>query len=145
MSPLVRRLIAKKFFIVVSCTLAVCVSTTLALAQHPAPHPAAGPVHTYAPPISHVPISPAPMTHAPIIHAPVIHAPTIYAPYSRVPIAPMSGSGGAAGFLPSRRPIPRFPPVLIIFESPALLGGPSWGLNSCWWATCDLFWSWPLA
>jgi len=145
MSPLVRRLIAKKFFIVVSCTLAVCVSTTLALAQHPAPHSAAGPVHTYAPPISHVPISPAPMTHAPIIHAPVIHAPTIYAPYSRVPIAPMSGSRGAAGFLPSRRPIRRFPPVLIIFESPALLGGPSWGLNSCWWATCDLFWSWPLA
>jgi hypothetical protein len=145
MSPLVRGLIAKKFFIVVSCTLAVCVSTTLALAQHPATHPAAGPVHTYAPPISHVPISSPPMMHAPIIHAPVIHAPTIYAPYSpRIPVAPMSGSLAPAGFLPSRRPIRRLPPVLIIFESPGLFEGPFWGSNSCFWATCDLFWSWPL-
>jgi hypothetical protein len=140
MSPLVRRSILKKFLIVVSCTLAICVSTPLVLAQHPAVRPAGGAVHTYAPPISHVPISSAPM-----IHTPMIHAPTIYAPSSpRISVAPFAGRLGTAGFLPPRRPIHRFPPVLIIYESPFLLGGPFWGLNSCWWATCDLFWSWPL-
>jgi len=138
MSPLVRRSIIKKFLSVVSCTFAICVSTTLSLAQHPAAHQTAGPVHAYAPPISHVPISSPPM-----MHAPAIHAPTIYAPYSpRIPVAPMSGSLGTVGFLPSRRPIHRFPPVLVIYE-PAF-GGPFWGLNSCW-ASCDLFWTWPLA
>jgi hypothetical protein len=33
--------------------------------------------------------------------------------------------------------------VLVLYESPFLLGGPFWGLNSCW-ATCDLFWPWAL-
>jgi len=28
--------------------------------------------------------------------------------------------------------------VLLIYESPFLFDGPFWGLNSCWWATCDL-------
>jgi hypothetical protein len=150
MSPLVRRLIAKKFFIVVSCTLTLFVSTTLALAQHSVGHPTAGAVHTYAPPISHVPISSPPIIHTPMIHAPMIHAPTIRAPmiYSpsslRIPVAPLAGPLGRAGSYLPRRPIHRFPPVLIIFESPAFLGGPFWGLNSCWWATCDSFWSWPL-
>jgi|SRR5579864_810613 len=142
MSPLVRRSILRKFLVVVvSCTLAICVSTTLVLAQHPVGHPAAGAVHTYAPPISHVPISSPPM-----IHTPIIHAPTIYAPSSsRIPVAPLAaGSLGRAGFFPPRHPIRRFPAVLIVYESPDLLGGPFWGLNSCWWATCDLFWSWPL-
>src|ERR1700746_2042806 len=98
MSPLVRPTIAKKFLIVVSGTLAISVSTTLALAQHSVGHPAAGAVHTYAPPISHVPISSAPMIHTPIIHtpiihAPVIHAPTITAPYGpRIPVAPWASS-----------------------------------------------------
>ncbi len=145
MSPLIRRSILKKILIGVSCALAICVSTTLALAQHPVGHPAGGAVHTYAPPISHVPISSPPIIHTPIIHAPTIRAPIIYAPSSpRIPVAPLAGSLGRAGFYLPRRPIHRFPPVLIIFESPALLGGPFWGLNSCWWATCDSFWSWPL-
>ena len=66
MSPLIRRSILKKFLIVVSCTLRVCVPTTLALAQHPAVGTAGGAVHVSAPPISHVPISSAPIIHAPI-------------------------------------------------------------------------------
>jgi hypothetical protein len=70
MSPLVRRSILKKFLIVVSCTLPVCVPTTLALAQHPTARTAGGAVHISAPPISHVPISSTPMIHAPIIYAP---------------------------------------------------------------------------
>ena len=144
MSPLVRRSVLKKFLIVF-CTFAICVSPTLALAQHPVGHPSAGAVHTYAPPISHVPISSPPMIHTPMIHAPMIRAPIIYAPSSpRIPVTPLAGSLGRTGFYLPRRPIHRFPPVLIIFEPPALLGGPFWGLNSCWWATCDSFWSWPL-
>src|SRR5579864_7896719 len=140
MSPLIRRSILKKILIVVSCALAICVSTTLALAQHPVGHPTAGAVHTYAPPISHVPISSPPMIHAPIVRAPIIYSPSSL----RIPVAPLAGALGRAGSYLPRRPIHRFPPVLIIFESPALLGGPFWGLNSCWWATCDSFWSWPL-
>lgn len=146
MSPLFRRSLLRYSLIALPCTLAICISTTLTLAQHTAAHPTGAPVHTYAPPISHVPISSAPMIQPPMIHAPVIHAPTIYAPSSpRIPVAPLAGSLGTAGFRPLRRPIRRFPPVLVIYESPALLEGPFWGLNSCWWAACDLFWSWPLA
>ena len=138
MSPLVRRKIVKKFFIVVSCTLTICVSATLALAQHPAARPAAGAVHSYAPPISHVPISSAPMIHSPIIRAPIMYT----TPSPRISAAPFAGRLGTAGFLPPRRPIRRFPPVLIVYEPD--FGGPFWGSNSCWWAACDLFWSWPL-
>ena len=138
MSPLVRRSILRKFLIVVSCTLAICVSTSLALAQHPAGRTAGGAVHTYAPPISHVPTSSPPMIHTPIVHAPIIYAPSS----PRISVAPFAGSLGTAGFRPPRRPIRRFPPVLVVYEPP--YGGPSWGLSSCGWATCDLFWSWPL-
>ena len=133
MSPLVRRTIVKKFIVVVSCTLPVCVPTTLALAQHPAVRTAGGAVHISAPPISHVPISSAPIIHAPIIYAPISA--------HRISAGP---SLGTAGLRPPRRPIRPFPPVLVVYESPFLLGGPFWGLNSCWWATCDLFWSWTL-
>jgi hypothetical protein len=130
MSPLVRRSILKKFLIVVSCTLPVCVPTTLALAQYPAVRTAGGVVHISAPPISHVPISSAPILHAPISTP-------------RISVAPFAGALGTAGFRP-RRPIRPFPPVLVVYESPFLLGGPFWGLNTCWWATCDLFPSWTL-
>jgi len=138
MSPLVRRSIVKKFLIVVSCTLAICVSTALALAQHSVGHPTAGAVHTYAPPISHVPISSPPMIHTPIVHAPIIYAPSS----PRISVAPFAGTLGTGGVRPPRRPIRRFPPVLVVYELPFV--GPSLGLNSCWWAPCDLFWSWPL-
>jgi hypothetical protein len=66
MSPLVRRSILKKFLMVVSCALSVCVPAALTLAQRPAVGTAGGAVHISAPPISHVPISSAPMIHAPI-------------------------------------------------------------------------------
>ncbi|MFZ2000520.1 MAG: hypothetical protein WA239_04845 [Candidatus Sulfotelmatobacter sp.] len=131
MSPLVRRSILKKFLIVVSCTLPVCVPTTLALAQHPAVRTAGGVVHISAPPISHVPISSAPIIHAP-------------SSTPRISVARSAGALGTAGFRPPRRPIRPFPPVLVVYESRFLFGGPFWGLNSCWWATCDLFWSWTL-
>jgi len=124
MSPLVHRSILKKFFVIVSCTLAVCFATTPALAQHS--HTAGGGVHISAPPISHAPIS------APTIHAPIFT--------SRTSVGASAGAFGGAGFRP-RRPIRPFPPVLILYESPFLLGGPFWGLNSCW-TTCDLFWPW---
>jgi hypothetical protein len=146
MSPWVRRSILEKFLIVVSWTLPVCVPTTLALAQHAAVRTAGGVVHISAPPISHVPISSAPVIHAPIMHAPMIHPPMIYAPIStpRISVAPSAGALGRTGSRPPRRPIRPFPPVLVVYESPFLLGGPFWGLNSCWWATCDLFSSWTL-
>src|SRR5580704_14518894 len=131
MSPLVRRSIPRKFLIVVSCTLSVCVPATLAWAQRPGVGTAGGAVHISAPPISHVPISSAPMIHAPI------SAP-------RISLAPSAGATGTAGLRSPRRPIRPFPPVLVVDESPFLLGGPFWGLNACWWATCDLFWSWTL-
>lgn len=135
MSPLARRRILKKLLIVVSCPLVVCVSTPPALAQHPAAR-TGGVVHISAPPIPHVPI----------FSAPVIHAPIIYAPIStpRISISPSAGATGTAVFLPFRRPIRRFPPVLVIYESPFLFGGPLSGLNSCGAATCDLFWFWTL-
>jgi hypothetical protein len=135
MSPLVRRRILKKFLIVVSCPLVVSVSTSPALAQHPATR-TGGVVHISPPPIPHVPISAPPIIHAPIIYAPISTP--------RSSIAPSAGAPGTAVFLPPRRPIRRFPPVLVVYESPFLFGGPFWGLNSCGAATCDLFWFWTL-
>ena len=134
MSPLVRRSILKKFLIVVSWTLPVCVPTRLALAQHSAIRNAGGAVHISAPPISHVPISSAPIIHAPIIYAPISTP--------RISVAPSAGALGTAGLRPPRRPIRPFPPVFVVYESPVLLGGPFWGFNSCGWAACDLFWPW---
>jgi hypothetical protein len=135
MSPLVCRPILKKLLIVVPCSLAVFISTTPALAQHPGAR-TGGVVHIPAPPIPHVPISSAPIVHAPIIYAP------IFTPRSS--IAPSAGAPGAAVFLPPRRPIRRFPPVFVVYESPFLLGGPFLGANSCGLATCDVFWFWTL-
>ena len=129
MAPFVRRSISKKLLIVVSC-LPVCVPTPLALAQHPAGRTGGGVVHISAPPISHAPIS------SPIIHAP-ISTPRILA-------APSAGALGPAGFRPPRRPIRPFPPLFVLYDSPFLFGRPFWGLNSCGWATCDLFWPWAL-
>jgi hypothetical protein len=129
MAPLVRRSILKKFLIVVS--LPICVAAPLALAQHPAGRTAGGVVHMPPPPNFHVPISPAPMIHSPIT-----------AP--RISVVPYAGALGTAGFRPPRRPIRPFPPLLVVYESPFFLGGRFLGLNSCWWATCDLFWPWTL-
>jgi hypothetical protein len=125
MPPSVHRSTAKEFLIVLSCILSLCVPAPV-LAQHVIARPAEGGVHTSAPPIPHISVSPL------IIHAPV--------PNARTPISWHAGVG-TAGILP-RRPIRPFPPVLVLYESPAFLGGPFWGWNSCWWGSCDLFWPW---
>ena len=144
MASFVRHSIFREFLLVVCYMFPVWVSPPPALAQHPAVpagHPAGATVHLPAPPISHPQILQAPMIHAPIVHAP-ISAPRI----STVPTAgaPSGGVLGTAGFRPPRHPIRPFPPVFVLYESPFLFGGPFWGLNSCWWATCDLSWPWTL-
>jgi hypothetical protein len=131
MAPGVRRSILKKFLIVVSCTLPVCVLTPLASAQYATGRTAGGEVHIAAPPVPHMSISPAPMIHPPISTP-------------RISVASSVGQLGGVGFRSPRRPIRPFPPVLVVYESPFLLRRPFWGLNSCWWATCDLFGLWAL-
>jgi hypothetical protein len=133
MPPSVHRSTAKQFLIIVSCILSLCVPTPV-LAQRAVARPAGGVVHTSAPPILHTPISPARIMHPPIIGAPI--SPT------RMQIGSYAGVGTSRIF--PRRPIRRFPPVFILYESPAFLGGPFWGFNSCWLPSCDLFWPWML-
>jgi hypothetical protein len=128
MPPSVHRSTAKRFLVPVFCILSICVTTPV-LAQRAAARPAGGVgVHTSAPPISHTPIF-----RAPIIHAPILTP--------RMRIGSYAGVG-MSRFRPPRRPIRRFPPVFVLYESPAFLGGPFWGWNSCWSANCDLFWPW---
>ncbi len=118
---------ANTFLLVVSCVLCLCVPTA-SLAQYAIAHPAGRVVQTSAPPIS----------RTPIFRAPIIHAP-IFSPRMRI------GSSGGVPLGMARnfpwRPIRRFPPVFILYES-AFLSGPFWGWNSCAWASCDLFWPW---
>jgi hypothetical protein len=127
MPPSVYRSTAKKFRIPVSCILSLCVLTPPVVAQRAVARPAGGVVHTSAPPISHISIS----------RVPIIHAPTSAA---RMQIGSYAGIG-MTRFHP-RRPIRPFPPVFVLYESPAFLGGPFWGWNSCWLGGCDLFWPW---
>jgi hypothetical protein len=128
MPPSVQRSTGKNFLIAVCCVLCLCVPT-LSLAQHAMARPAGGVVHSSAPPISHISISPGS-----VIRAPISTARRSMASSERVSL-------GTARFRP-RRPIRPFPPVLVLYEFPALLGGPFWGWNSCWVASCDLFWPW---
>ena len=130
MVPSVLRSILKKFLIVICC-FSIFVLTPLALAQHPAGRPVGGVIHTPPPPILHVPTSSAPLIHAPIS-------------VPRISASPSAGALRTGGFRPPRRPIRPFPPVLFVYESPFLFGGPFWGLSSCWWATCELFSPWTL-
>jgi hypothetical protein len=136
MEPLVHRSIVKKFpLVAVSCICAVCVVSLPVLAQQAA-RAAAGVAHTSAVPVHGTPISPAPIVHASIIHTPMSSARTTIE----------STAGGAAStvrFRSPRRPIRRFPSVWAVYEFPSPLE-PFWGWNSCWSATCDLFWSWTL-
>jgi hypothetical protein len=128
MPPSVYRSIGKKFFTLISCILSFCVPTPV-LAQRVAARPAGGVVHAPAPPISHISISRVPTIHAPTSNARQIGS------YAGV---------GMSRFRPPRRPIHPFPPVFVLYESPGFLGGPFWGWNSCWLASCDLFWPWML-
>lgn len=129
MALLVRRSILKKVLVRVSCLL-VCIAIPRAWAQHPAGHPTVGTVRPSPPPIFRVPVSAPLVTHGPI------------AP--RIPTAMSARTIGTTGFRPPWRPIRPFPKVFILYESPFFFGGPSWGWNSCWWTSCDLFWPWSL-
>jgi len=130
MAPMVHRSIVQKFLIVVSCITSVCVLSLPVPAQ--VARTGGEAVHMSAPPILHTPISAAPILHAPISTP-------------RMPITSSAGRAlGKVGFRPPRRPIRRFPPVLVVYESPFLLDEPFWGLNSCWWTPCNLFWPWAL-
>jgi hypothetical protein len=140
MSPLIRRSLLEKFLLVVSCALPMSISA-MAWAQQPAVRGAGGSVHTTAPPISHIPISSAPIIHAPITHAPMAYPPIFM---HRDSVAPYSRAVGTVVFRPPHRPVRPFPPIFVIYQSPFFLSEPFWGLNSCWWASCDLFWSWPV-
>jgi hypothetical protein len=125
MTPLVLRSIFKKFLTGISCLL-VC--TALAGAQHPAARTAGGTVRVLPPPVVYAPI-----------YAPTIHAPIYAGPTSR---GPSADAFGRTGFRPPPHPIRPYPPALIILESPFFRAEPFWGLNSCWWSNCDLFWPW---
>jgi hypothetical protein len=122
---IIRRAILKQFLLVVSCTLAAWAITPLASAQRAIGNTSRA-VHTSAPAMPHISHSAAPVIH-------------VYAPISASRISSAS-SAGMAGFRP-HRPIRPFPPVLVLYD-PFLFGGPFWGLNSCWSATCSLFWPW---
>lgn len=137
MPPFVRS-VFKDFAILVSGMLFFSGLAPLTLAQHPVPsgNPAAATAHTAAPPAAHAPVFRSPAVYTPIFHAPVST--------SRVPVAPSAGVSSLTVIHPPRRPIRPFPPVLVIYEPPFFLGGPFWGWNSCAWASCDLFSSWPL-
>jgi hypothetical protein len=43
-------------------------------------------------------------------------------------------------FRPPRRPIRPFPTVFGLYVSTFAVTGGLWQLNSCWWASCELFW-----
>lgn len=103
------------------------------MAQHAIPHTAGGVGRTSAPPMV-VPTSQAPINRAPIRYAPISS--------TRIPVVPSAGNTlGAVRFRFPRRPTRPFPVVLVVYESPFLFGGPFWGLNACWSASCDLLWS----
>ena len=88
-------------------------------------------MHTSPPPIFHTSVSPAPIIHVPI-------------PSARPLVSSLGGALGAARVRPPFRPPRPFPPVLVVYAPPVFLGAPFWGLNSCWWGSCDLFWPWTL-
>jgi hypothetical protein len=127
----------RKVVVCVSCALAfLCVLAPLALAQHSAGHiggGVGGAVHTSAPAIAH-----APIYHAPIAHAAVSHL--VISPSRMSAVPPVAALGNSGLHF---RPRPIRPPVFIYgfpFGGPFWGFGPEWGFNSCWWATCDLFW-----
>ena len=145
MASLIRRSILKRFLITL-CWLSVCASASLALAQQSAARTGGGVVHTSAPPILRTPLSPAPI-HAPVFQPPVVRTPMIHAPMipsslsaHRISEASPAARFGTPGFRPIRRPVRPFPPVLVIYQPIFVFGGPFWGLNACWWATCNPLW-----
>jgi hypothetical protein len=112
--------------------------SSLASAQHPLapPHPVA-PTRVYAPPVYHAPAAP-PAT---------MRSPTIYAPNStflRGVALPSSSYHSTIVLPPVRpiRPVRRFPPLIIIYNSPFFYAEPFRANNFCWDASCNWFWPW---
>jgi hypothetical protein len=124
MAHAVGRSIPNPFLSVAFCLIGMWV-TPPAFAQRSYGHAAGGTVHMSAPPAYHSPVS------APAYHAPV-SSPHIST------MRPASGFGTSRS-LPPRRPIHRFPPVIVIDEFPFAFASPFLGFN-CWPANCDLFW-----
>jgi len=123
-----RRPILKKALIAISCALALVSATMPAAAQHrvggggsPVPAP---PVRVYAPPMR--PAAP------PISRAPVF--------VPRMPAVPLTGRMATANLQYRPRPIRPAPPIIFIYSPAFFYNWPAWGFNTCWWATCDLFW-----
>ena len=80
------------------------------------------------------------ISSSPISHAPAYHGPT-YSPSPRYSGFTPRGGTFNTGFGRPIRPIRPFPPTVIIYY-PLILGpAPFWQFNSCWWASCDLFWT----
>jgi hypothetical protein len=132
MPPSLHHSMVKKSLVVVCCVVSLCVVRPV-LAQHATARPAGGAVHISAPPSAHIPTSSTPIFHAPIYTARPSSVLSAGVAFNRARVRP-----------PRRPPIYPFPPVLVIYTFPGLLGPPFWGLNSCWWGNCDLFWPWPL-
>jgi hypothetical protein len=130
MASLIHHSIPNKFIIVGFCILSICLLAPPVLAQHAVYRSAGEAGRISAPPIPHISIS------APIMHAPISTP--------RMIGASVGSALGTARFRPPRHPIRPFPPVLLVYEAPFLLGEPFWGLSSCWSASCDLFWPWTL-
>jgi hypothetical protein len=120
MASFARRSILKQLVIVAACVLATCISDPQLLAQHT--RSAGGGAHVSAP-ISHAPVP-----------QPSYRAPTSAARFS-------AGAGGSMGwFRPPHRPIRPFPTAFGLYASPFAVTGGLWQFNSCWWASCELFW-----
>lgn len=104
--------------------VAACV-TAAATAQRP--RVAGGPVHVSAPPVYRQPIFHAPVSYAPISSSLIATSPTTVFP------------AGGLGFF--RRPIRPFPGIIVVYYPLVVGPAPFWQFNSCWWASCDLFWT----
>jgi hypothetical protein len=123
MASSIRRSILSRFLLIVACLVAAPITW----AQHGPARVVGGGVH----------VSPPPLPAAPLYHPPAYSTPAAVPRISA--FAPRGVP--SAGFRPSGRPIRPFPPVVIIVY-PLLVGPPPlWQFNSCWWASCELFWN----
>lgn len=123
MASSIRRSTLTKFLFVVACAIV----PSITWAQHGPVRAVGGGSHVSAPPVSR-----APMYHGPAYSAPFL-APR--------PSAGVPSAAFGAGFHSWGRPIRPFPRLIIIYYPLAVGPAPFWQFNSCWWASCDLFWT----
>jgi hypothetical protein len=123
MASSIRRSILSKFLLTIACVVAAPITW----AQH-------GPARVVP---EGVHVSPPPLPAAPVYRPPAYSAPAAASRFSA--FAPRGVLG--AGFRPTGVPIRRFPPVVIIFYPLIVSPPPLWQFNSCWWASCELFWT----